>query len=131
MFMYLYIVICTCFLAVSFVMYICVHSTWTDTTVAAPFFVQEMGTQKVPFYAALRGLLHLDVWTRTRAGGKPFRTQGPPCKNFLYIFTHDHLWLVIVILKSQSRRLQHSCIVLFVLAYVLCFLGALARGLFL
>ena len=33
--------------------------------------------------------------------------------------------------KSQSRRLQHSCIVLFVLAYFKCFLGALACGLFL
>ena len=46
-----------------------------------------------------------------------FRTQGPHCLIIVYIFTHDHLWLVIVILKSQSRRLQHSCIVLLVLAY--------------
>ena len=100
-----------------------------DTTVAV--LRPEKGTRTVPlFYLALRGFLLFDLVKNK--SGSPFYlwTQGPPV-NTCKIFTHDHLWLVIVILKSQSRRLLHSCIVLCVLAYVLCFLGALARGLFL
>ena len=78
-----------------------VHSTWTDTICRCSPLRQEMGTQKVPFYAALRGILPLDDWRRTRAGGIPFGPRVHLVKN-LYIFTHDHLWLVIVILKSLN-----------------------------
>ena len=80
-----------------------VHSTWTTLVYKLlQCSTASIGDPKVPlFYAALLGILDLDSKPGTRARDPVF---GPRVHfvNLLYIFTHDHLWLVI--LKSQSRR---------------------------
>ena len=127
----MYIVICTCFFAVLLYMYITVHSTWTGTIAAAPFFSHEMGTQKVPFYAALRGILPSTTGQEQERVALLFGPRVHLVKTCIYIYPRPPVASYSNPKKSQSCRLQHSCIVLFVLAYFKCFLGALARGLFL
>ena len=109
--------------------YVQMYIVPADTTVAAlPSSTHNWGPERSPFIQPCGASYFFDSG-QEQEHLTTFLDPGSTCK--LYIFTHDHLWLVIVILKTQSRRLLHSCIVLCVLAYVLCFLGALARGLFL
>ena len=99
-----------------------------DTT-GAPHFGQQRGPERSPFLTSPAGLLTSSTWPvkQERITGY-FWTQGPP---FCKYFSRPPVASYSNPKKSQSRRLLHSCIVLCVLAYVLCFLGALACGLFL
>ena len=84
----------------------------------APLFDLK-GTRTVPFFiAALRGiLLHDLVWRNKSASLFIFGTQGPLCCKY---FSKNHLWLVIVILKSLN--LVVSCIPVLYYVYCICFM---------
>ncbi len=99
-----------------------------DTTGRSPLRPAK-GTRTVPFFNQPRGASYLvDLAKKQDRITGYFWTQGPLyCK----YFSRPPVASYSNPKKSQSRRLLHSCIVLCVLAYVLCFLGALARGLFL
>ena len=86
---------------------VCIYCVATHLSTAS------IGDPKVPFYAALPGIL-LSTSSQEQERVTLFRTQGPLCQ-LLYIFTHDHH--VASNPQSQSRRLLSSCIVLLVLAY--------------
>ena len=96
---YLYIVICTRFLAVLFHMYITVHSTWTDTICRCSHSsTKKWGPKRSPFTLPC-GAFYISTIGQEQE--RVARLFGPRVHlvKILYIFTHNHLWLVIVILK--------------------------------
>ena len=74
-----------------------VHSTWTNTVynLSQCSTASIWGPKGPPFYAALRGILPLDSKPGTRACDPVLGPRVHYVK-LLYIFTHDHLWLVIL-----------------------------------
>ncbi len=117
-------------------MYITVHSTCG--TICAPLYDQlgdpngplssavlpalpsstTKGTRTVPFFiAALRGILYSDLVQEQERLTNYFWTQGPL---YCTYFSKNHLWLVIVILKSLN--LVVSCIPVLYYVYCICFM---------
>ena len=92
-----------------------------------------IGDPKVPFLKTPAGFLHIDdsSWQNKIASTIIFGPNVLIVQNCKYLPTTTCGWFYPSNPKSQSRRLLSICIILFVLAYFVCFLGALARGFFL
>ena len=92
------------------------------------------GDPKVPFLKTPAVFfLHIDdsSWLNKIASTIIFGPMVLIVQNCKYLPTTTCGWFYPSNPKSQSRRLLSICIVLFVLAYFVCFLGALACGFFL
>ena len=74
-------------------------------TTGAPHFGQQRGPERSPFLTSPAGLLTSSTWPRNKIAS--LGIFGPRVHSIVNIF-QDHLWLVIVILKSLN--LVVSCI---------------------
>ena len=110
--------------------YIC---TYTSPNASRPVLLDEWGPKGPLFKNPSRGFLHIDdsSWLNKIASTIIFGPMVLIVQNCKYLPTTTCGWFYPSNPKSQSRRLLSICIVLFVLAYFVCFLGALARGFFL